>query len=315
METARIEALLERIASALEELVRKTSSSNAVASPCDNGPQAACGVNPGSGPQQQEAASQSGSRLEKFLAARSIRIKTVPAPDPADPVIDRLSLFLGERYEALASLLAKIKGAMQAGLPVTESLKGRSQTEISSACQFCTLLHEVAFLQEYQYLRSPQYLIRATTTTLPKAQRFFSGQWLERFVLQKIRAIQGRITHELAAPVEFEFLLNPQIVLPNGDDAELDILVAFGSVVYWIEAKSGAYQQHVAKYSKLVRVLGLDSEHSLMVLADAPRERCEALSSLFSMNVCNLRTFEDRLLAVVRSDLERCSTAFKPSEP
>ena len=94
-------------------------------------------------------------------------------------------------------------------------------------------------------------------------------------------------------------MINPQIVLPNGDDFELDIIAAIGSHVYWIEAKSGDYQQHVAKYSKFARILGLDYDHSFMVLADAPHDRCIALSSLFSMTVCNLSNFGGETLLAI----------------
>ncbi|MGC8989204.1 MAG: hypothetical protein ACP5MD_03695, partial [Verrucomicrobiia bacterium] len=213
-----------------------------------------------------------------------------------------LSLYLGERYDALSGLLAKIKRAMQNGMPITESLKNRSQQDISSACQFFTRLHEVAFLEQYQYFRSPTYLIKAKTTTLPTAQRFFGGQWLERFILQKIKSVHGQLAAEVNGHLDFEYLINPQIVLPNGDDFELDILAAIGSSIYWIEAKSGDYQQHVNKYSKFSRVLGLDYAHSMMVLTDVSDDRCEALSSLFSMTVCNLKSFEETLLSVARSD-------------
>ena len=109
------------------------------------------------------------SVLEPFLNAKGITIKALPAEDPADQIIDSLSLYLGERYEALSSLLTKIKRAMQTGNWITESLRGRSQQDIGSACQFCTRLHEVAFLEQYQYSRSPVYLIKAKTTTLPES--------------------------------------------------------------------------------------------------------------------------------------------------
>ena len=233
----------------------------------------------------------------------------VPPDDAADAVIDSLSLYLGERYDALSGLLAKIKRAMRSGMLITESLKNRSQQDISSSCQFCTRLHEVAFLEQYQYFRSPTYLIKAKTTTLPRAQKFFGGQWLERFILQKVKAVHAQVAAEISGQLTFEYLINPQIILPNGDDFELDILAGFGSSVYWIEAKSGDYQQHVAKYSKFARLLGLDDAHSLMVLTDVPDERCEALSSLFSMSVCNLRSVEDTLMAVVRSDTAQQSAA------
>jgi len=297
MKNDRIETLLERIALALERLVEQANQRGTVAEPSRSRSDA------------EETAEESAdssppppSILEPFLNSRGIRIKVRPRDDAADQVIDSLSLYLGERYAALSGLLGKIKRAMQTGMPITESLKDRPQQDVSSVCQFCTRLHQIAFLEEYKYFRSPAYLIRAKTTTLPKAQRFFGGQWLERFILQKVKSVHAQVAAEVSGTLTYEHLINPQIILPNGDDFELDILAAIGSSIYWIEAKSGDYQQHVAKYSKFARLLGLDYHHSFMVLTDVPDDRCDALSSLFSMTVCSLRTIEDKLLAIARND-------------
>jgi hypothetical protein len=295
MNNERIEALLERIAIALERLAEQPKSPRNLADVPESRPD----VIPDTSPPSSHA---DPSILEPFLNSKNICIKVRAAEDAADQVIDSLSLYLGEHYDALSSLLAKIKRAMQTGMPIIENLKGRSQRDVSSARQFCTRLHEVAFLEKYQYFRSPTYVIKAKTTTLPKAQRFFAGQWLERFILQKVKAVHAQVASEITEELGFEYLINPQITLPNGDDFELDVLAAIGSSIYWIEAKSGDYQQHVSKYSKFARLLGLDYEHSLMVLTDSPDERCDALSSLFSMTVCNLRMFEEKLLSVARND-------------
>jgi hypothetical protein len=312
MDKDRIEALLERIAVALERLVEQASQRETAANVLQSRPNVEESALDARRP---DPALLPSSILKPFLNSRGIQIKVLPADDAADQVIDSLSLYLGERYEVLSGLLAKIKRAMQSGMLITESLKDRSQQEVSSVCQFCTRLHEVAFLEQYQYFRSPTYLIKAKTTTLPKAQRFFSGQWLERFVLQKIKAVYAQIRSEVSGELGFEYLINPQITLPNGDDFELDILASIGSSIYWIEAKSGDYQQHAAKYSKFARLLGLDPDHSFMVLTDVPDNRCGTLSSLFSMTVCNLQTFEEKLLAVARSDTAQQSAATDDLSP
>lgn len=305
MNTSNIEILLERIAIALESLVRIQTHGNDVGINT-NDPSTTRESAEGAAVAEKTSVATPPLILEPFLATRGIAIKVLAAEDAADQVIDSLSLFLGERYEALSGVLTKIKRAMQTGAPITESLKGTPQLDISSVCQFCTRLSELAFLEQYQYQRSPIYLIRAKTTTLPKAQRFFGGQWLERFILQKVKTVHDQIAAE-SEGLPFEYLINPQIVLPNGDDFELDILAAFGPHIVWIEAKSGDYQQHVAKYAKFARLIGLNHDHALMVLADAPAERCDALSSLFSMTVCNLHNFEGKLLSVVQNDMARPS--------
>ncbi len=192
MNEQRIEALLERIAVALERLAGDRDAREGFVA--EQAPQTACAS---ADEVRIDAASDTApsrpSVLETFLHSRGIRIKTVPPDDAADAMIDSLSLYLGERYDALSSLLAKIKRAMQSGMPITESLKNRSQQDISSNCQFCTRLHEVAFLEQYQYFRSPTYLIKAKTTTLPRAQRFLLGSGLRGSFSRK----SSRFTHKL----------------------------------------------------------------------------------------------------------------------
>ncbi len=245
--------------------------------------------------------------VENFLASKGIQVKVKKTEDPADGVIDGLSVFLGERYSALRSILIKIKRSMQSGAPISEYIARFSQEDISSICQFCTRLHLIAFLEQYKYFRSPQYLIRAKTTTLPKAQMFFGGQWLERFTLQKLKQAHSVVQAELGESVEFQYLINPQVILANGDDFELDIIAFIGDYPLWIEAKSGDYQQHVQKYSRLARQLDLDYSHSMMVLTDVADNQCEALSSLFSMTVVNLNTLYHKILEVLRSDQQKTS--------
>lgn len=294
--------ILERIANALER----------IASALEDVPKTA-------GFETQRASSQSTVTFEnnstieheseiksvdRFLESRGIQIKTKKPEDAADEIIDKLSQFLGKNYSALRNILTKIKRSMQTGAPIAESISGYSQKDISSICQFCSRLHDIAFLEQYKYFRSPTYLIRAKTTTLPRAQAFFAGQWLERFTLQKLKSAHKTAQAELGNSAHLDYLINPQVILPNGDDFELDIIALIGGLPIWIEAKSGDYQQHVQKYSKLARIMGLDFRHSIMMLTDVVEDRCESLSSLFSMTVLNLNTIEAFITQTLRDDLQ-----------
>lgn len=240
--------------------------------------------------------------IEEFLNVRGIKIKTVPPEDAADNVINSLSEFLGKNYDGLRELLAKIKRSMQQGGFITISLKDYAQKDVSNVCQFSTRLHEIAFLEQYKYFKSPQYLIKAKTTTLPTAQNFFSGKWLERFVLLSTQRAVNLVSKELDKELGFSYLLNPQVILPNGDDFELDLIFHVNGSYYWIEAKSGDYQQHISKYSKMSKILGLDTAHSIMVLTDISSDRSVALTSLFSMTVLSLSQLEEVLIETIKAD-------------
>jgi hypothetical protein len=229
-----------------------------------------------------------------FLESRGIKIKNVPAEDASADVINSLSKYLGENYDSLRELLAIIKRKMQQGAQFSLLLKKYAQRDIATVCNFCTRLYNVAFLEEYKYYKSPQYLIKARTTTLPTAQNFFSGRWLECFVLQ--------VVQKCAKSSELSYLLNPSIILPNGDDFELDLIFSVGDCFFWIESKSGDYQQHISKYSKIAKLLNLDTAHSIMVIPEIAENSCTELTSLFSMTVCPLSRLEAILLETIGKD-------------
>lgn len=241
--------------------------------------------------------------IKSFLESKNIKIKFIPPEDAADDIINSLAEFLGNHYDVLKELLSKIKSNMQTGSFFTLAIKDYSQKNVSDICQFCTRLHEIAFLEQYKYIKSPKYLIKAKATTLPVAQNFFSGKWLERYVLQTVQSSVSTVSTELSMDLEFTYLINPQIILPNGKDFELDLIFHVNESFYWIEAKTGDYQQHISKYSKMSKTLGLDYKHSIMVLTDIQPERSDALTSLFSMTVYGLSQLKSGLIETIRKDV------------
>lgn len=255
-------------------------------------------------PEKEEEEPSNFECIENFLSSRGIKIKTIPEEDPADDIINSLSEFLGNNYDSLKELLSKIKRTMQTGSYITLSLKNYEQKACSDVCQFCHRLYAIAFLEQYKYFKSPQYLIKAKTTTLPVAQNFFSGKWLERYVLLSVEAALKLIECQFSVKLNFSHLINPQVILPNGNDFELDLLFCINDIFFWIEAKSGDYQQHISKYSKISKLLKLDEKHSIMVLADIPSAGTEALTSLFSMNVVSLTELRNKIIGIIENDIE-----------
>jgi hypothetical protein len=248
-------------------------------------------------------------KLTQFLADRGITIRQIPAEASTDPIINNLADFLGSHYEAVKPFYQQIKRNMQQGEDFTLYLKEETPAAIGLICQFGKKLYDVAFLEQYRYFRSPQYLLRAKTTRLPTALNFFSGQWLERYVIQQVQAAVDAVQQEAAQPIEFGYIPNPRIILPNGQDGELDLLFYVHDTIYWVETKSGDYQQHISKYSTLAQTLRLDPQHALMVLTDIPPSRSAELTLLFGMGVCALADFAPTLQTTLAADLAYLRTA------
>ncbi|MEY3989830.1 MAG: hypothetical protein RI985_911 [Chloroflexota bacterium] len=228
--------------------------------------------------------------LHQFLAERGIAIKTLRARQEYDAVHDDVALALGSKYYAISPLLDQIKRTMQLGQTFHLNIGQYSQTSVADITLIGRKLHELAFLTTYHYQKAPRFLVTARPNTIPEVQNFFSGQWLERYIMQVFMGIGQDLQARLG-----DVVLNPQIVLPNGDDFELDLLATANDRVYWIECKTGSYQEHIAKYSRFAQILKLPATQAIMVLPDAHESLTQNLSRMFGMHVVNLGELHDHL--------------------
>ena len=185
MEQDELEGFIKRIAIALERIAISIEKICAQGYPENELAQEKTVINRADSKINEIAIAENIEKdaIEIFLSSKNIKIKVIPPEDAADDVINSLADFLGRHYNALSELLSKIKSNMQRGGFITLTIKDYTQKNVSDTCQFCTRLHEIAFLEQNKYFKSPQFLIKSKTTKLPTAQNFFSGKWLERFVL------------------------------------------------------------------------------------------------------------------------------------
>ncbi|MCS6958568.1 MAG: hypothetical protein RMK91_00765 [Pseudanabaenaceae cyanobacterium SKYGB_i_bin29] len=239
------------------------------------------------------------TRLEGFLGRRNIAIKHIPPINhittDKDIVLDDIAIFMGDRYPAIQKLYDRIKSSMNLGHSVSLCLKDEPQSHISAMCQMSQSLHEIAFLEEYRYQKSPKYILSVKPSRIPEALNFFAGKWLERYMKAKfIRLVKDQLGTE-----RYSFLMNPQIILPNGDDFELDLLLEIDQKVYWFEGKTGNYQKHIDKYARMLPILGLDTDHAFMLLPDVNTDTARTLKDIFHLTVLNLNDFQDTLTRIV----------------
>ena len=232
----------------------------------------------------------------RFLADKNIQVKTFQTEEEIDDVLDNIALFMGNRYNRIKKVYNTIKSKLNTGTAFRLDLKNATQEEVSYSCQLCNSLHQIAFLSEYKYFKSPQFVINGRPNRIPTAINFFTGQWLERFIKTEVK----NSIRKLETPIKFAYLTNPQIILPNGDDFELDVLFSIDEEIFWFEAKTGDYQNYVDKYSRMAKLLQLDNKHAFMVLTEVNEQNCIALRKIFGMEVVNIEKFSETFQNSIR---------------
>ena len=159
---------------------------------------------------------------------------------------------MGTQYSLIKRFYGMIKSSMNSGNSFSINLRDEPQL-IGTTCQVATELYKIAFLEEYGYFRAPRRLLVARASRSPQALNFLSGNWLERYVRNRLICLAKRQTGK----IDFSYIANAKVTLSNGDDFEMDLLFHVNDQFYWVESKTGEYQDKVQKYSKIASDLGL----------------------------------------------------------
>ena len=234
------------------------------------------------------------------LQEKNITVKTYVDSSHENTSLDNVAYFMGNRYNDIRKVYETIKRHLNKPNGFHLDLKNATQSEISASCQLCTTLYDIAFLSEYKYDKSPRYFIHATPNKIPIAINFLTGHWLEIFIR---KTIQDSLK-SLPAAIEYTYLINPQIILPNGNDFELDVVFLINGEIYWVEGKTGNYQHYINKYSQVANMLNLDKNHSFLVLTDVINPNTTyILSKTFDMTIIPVEEFEEEIKYVFHENL------------
>ncbi|MBP0017629.1 MAG: hypothetical protein J7647_08730 [Cyanobacteria bacterium SBLK] len=219
-------------------------------------------------------------RAIAWLKDRNIEVKNYHKPAPDDRVFNYVALLLGRKYDLVKYLYLKIKRNHHENQSFSLNLSSHPPQEIGACTQFAKTLFERAFLKEYRYHRNNK-TIYANTIKEGSIKRFFDGNWFERFI--KLEIVEILATQA----VQYQLLVNSQIVLATGEDFELDMLFLIEGEPLWIECKTGDYQTHIEKYSKFRGTLGISPDRALLVILDLKDELTDSLTSLYGLRVLN----------------------------
>lgn len=243
------------------------------------------------------------NKAVNWLMLQGIEIKSCKSKNKTDFIFDELATFLGERFKTLKPFHDLIRRNLDGGNGVRLDLSSSSQEEVANTTQFCHSLSKFAFLSSYKYSKSTKKLY-ATPQKVGKIINFFTGEWFERFVCLQLISLLSKHS------IKYDYLMNAQIVLPNGDNFELDLMFFIQNSPLWIECKTGDYQAHVSKYSAMRSLLKVSKEYSVLIILGIPDDLASNLTELYGMTIVNENNFIShisRILGIIAQPQENIS--------
>jgi len=237
------------------------------------------------------------SKIESFLNSKNIKIRSVDMGEEEEKLAQIADL-MGSQYSLIKRFYGMIKSSMNSGNSFSINLRDEPQQVIVTTCQVATELYKIAFLEEYRYSRAPKCL-KARASRSSQALNFLSGNWLERYVRNRLIRLAKRQTGK----IDFSYIANAKVTLSNGDDFEMDLLFHVNDQFYWVESKTGEYQDKVQKYSKIASDLGLQRNQAIIVLTDVSQDAKTSLSSLYHLSVISVDEVEATFERILKSHL------------
>jgi uncharacterized protein YneF (UPF0154 family) len=238
------------------------------------------------------------SKIESFLNSKNIKIRSVDMGEEEEKLAQIADL-MGSQYSLIKRFYGMIKSSMNSGNSFSINLRDEPQQVIVTTCQVATELYKIAFLEEYRYFRAPRCLLVARASRSRQALNFLSGNWLERYVRNRLICLAKRQTGK----IDFSHIANAKVTLSNGDDFEMDLLFHANDQFYWVESKTGGYQDKVQKYSEIASDLGLQRNQAIIVLADVSQDAKTSLSSLYHLSVISVDEVEATFERILKSHL------------
>lgn len=211
---------------------------------------------------------------------------------------DRTAEYLGDNYDVLGELYALLKRSSSGPLkPIHLSVRDYTDEKLEKILGFGTMLLEGAFLSQFDYVKN-QRSIHIQLQQQGAIQNFFTGGWMERYVLYLI-AKHFKKANQIFD--EKKVLVSVQVQFSVNEKTDLDLLIGLPrNKVLWIECKTGRWADYVTRFKTLNRnFMRLPETQAALILLDA-QVNSESASELAGMSVLRLKELASWLTENVR---------------
>ncbi|MFQ5750270.1 MAG: hypothetical protein ACE5H3_12585, partial [Planctomycetota bacterium] len=234
--------------------------------------------------------------LVDYLKSRQVVVYEGAEDSVPNQAFEHLSRHIGQHFTLVAPFYERVKRIVATGRGGRVDLESFSEHERSAAVQLGTLLHRHGMLKDFYYHRSPRKQLRVIPTSDGGTAQFLTGGWLEMYVAW---LLSRRLKASLNS-TSFQILSNVKGTLPDQREFEADLMAFAGGRLFWVECKTGQWQDYAARFRGLVKTFGCDRGRAGLLLLRPPDSRTRIRATdMLDMTVLSLEEAEgfiDRFL-------------------
>ena len=203
---------------------------------------------------------------------------------------DEVAIYMGTHYNTIGSIIQQIRYAQSKNYTTVKIVLSKySKEEIKQILDFCKKLHQFTFIARYNHVKKDN-IIYLTIQDIPRIKNFFSGMWMEWFVLIKL------ITFFKENNLNLPIVRGADLTFQNKEKNELDIFFLNNKdEPFYIECKTGEFRQDLNKYFELRKKLGIKKEHFLLCVFGLDKEQAESLTTMYEITLINESMLMDHI--------------------
>jgi len=238
--------------------------------------------------------------LVEYLKTRKVVVYEGQDDLDRNEAFEHLARHLGTHFDLLAEFYEKVKRCVATGRGQRIDIDGYSQASRSAAVQFGTLLHRHGMLKDFYYHRSPKRQLRVIPTKDGQIGQFLTGGWLEIYVFA---ALAKRLSASMSED-KFQLLANVKGMLEDGREFEADLMAAVGDKFFWLECKTGNWQDYSARFRGLVKIFGVERTSAGLLLIRPPDSATrKRATDMLDMTLLSLAEVDDFISVFLGEEL------------
>ncbi len=235
----------------------------------------------------------------QLLQEKGVTIKSVGSAFTEAEGLLKLAGIMGQKHATIKPFIDQIKRAQSSRRRIVMDLSKQSQESISDITLVADLTNKAGLLPNYRYSKSPLYRLSSDAPVSPIAINFFTGQWLEFFALKVIRNV------ELQCEVNLWPLSQVHVLLPNGDQFELDLVFTVNGKLVWVEAKTtDDFERLLPKYKAISELICESSAHAILLWLNYIGDNVllSTRGAIARMTLCGLDEFSNYVNKLVTQE-------------
>ncbi len=225
--------------------------------------------------------------LQDWLHKKNIYTGKSKPTLKVDNKLAEIAEFLADHYNQLQDFYKQLKRNQNIKKDFVATSK---KSSIKYIRKWCNMLHDNKIIDSFYFL--DQQTLDIDIAQIHQATYFINGFWLEILLRREIAILLRKNIDKLQS---FDILAQVELIKPDKNSSEIDLLIMINQNVYWFECKSGNIGKYYKVFNHHRKLLQLNSTNSFLVVPAFQMHQAKAVIDKSGMSLLYATQLDNQL--------------------